>query len=121
MSHTLPHSAATQVAHLPSNLDKHAAEVCLWRKILALISPPPNPFKRDASWFRPGTVAERGGVYIVHHYQHRVAHPVMIPPGAVLPTCRRCGNKVQFAPVLSAKPLYEDVDLNVEDKRRKRA
>jgi hypothetical protein len=40
---------------------------------LALISPPPNPFKRDASWFRPGMIADRGGVYIVHHYQHQMS------------------------------------------------
>ena len=88
---------------------------------MALISPPPNPFKRDASWFRPGMIADRGGVYIVHHYQHQMAHPVTIPAGTVLQPCRKCGCKVQYAPVVAAEPLHEAADLKPRERRRKRA
>jgi hypothetical protein len=88
---------------------------------LALNIPPPNPFRRDPSWFRPGATTDRGGVYIVHHYAHRVPHPVTIPAGTELPKCKVCGNRVQYAPVFAAEPLNEDAQLQVVERRRKRA
>ena len=88
---------------------------------MAFITPPPNPFKRDSSWFRPGAIAERGGVYIVHHYAHRVSHAVTVPAGTELPRCKVCGTKVQYAPVFAAEPLHDDPQLKLPERRRRSA
>ena len=77
--------------------------------------PPPNPFKRDSSWFRPGAVAPVSGLYRVHHYAHRVSHTVIVLGGTEFPVCKKCGDKVQFAPLISGEPIENDLDLAASD------
>ena len=64
--------------------------------------------------------AVRGGIYVVHHYAHRKSHQVMVPPGAVFPKCRVCGDKVQFAPIVAAKTWHDDIDLGASEPKRRR-
>ena len=56
--------------------------------------------------------ARHAGVYRVYHYAHRAPHEVFIPSGAALPKCHRCGDRVQFAPLLFSDPYYKDVDFD---------
>jgi hypothetical protein len=63
----------------------------------------------------PGAAAPRSGVYRVHHYAHRIPHLVTVTAGTVLPECRRCGNKVRFAPMIAAEPIINDVDFLDQD------
>jgi len=67
----------------------------------------------DSSWNKPGTLAPRSAVYRVYHYQHRAPHEVFIPAGTVLPSCKHCGQLVQFAPLIIAEPMEQDRDLCV--------
>jgi hypothetical protein len=60
---------------------------------------------------RPGDQCETSGVYRVYHHAHRLPHSVFIPAGTVLPTCRRCGDKVEFGLLLQSEPLTSDHDL----------
>ena len=69
----------------------------------------------SSSRFVPGAVAPRSGVYRVHHYAHRMPHLVTIAAGAVLPECKRCGDKVRFAPMIAAEPINVDVDFIDQD------
>jgi hypothetical protein len=69
----------------------------------------------SSSRFVPGSVAPRSGVYRVHHYAHRMPHFVTITAGAVLPECKRCGDKVRFAPMIAAEPINADVDFIDQD------
>jgi hypothetical protein len=69
----------------------------------------------SASRFVPGAVAPRSGVYRVHHYAHRMPHLVTITAGTVLPECRRCGDKVRFAPMIAAESINVDVDFTDQD------
>ena len=39
----------------------------------------------------------------------------MITAGTTLPKCQRCGDKVQFAPLISGEPLEQDRDLASSD------
>jgi hypothetical protein len=57
----------------------------------------------------------RSGVYRVYHYAHRAPHEVIISAGTVLPKCRNCGDRVQFAPLISGEPLEQDRDLAASD------
>jgi hypothetical protein len=68
-----------------------------------------------ASRFVPGAVAPRSGVYRVHHYAHRMPHLVTLTSGTVLPECKRCGDKVRFAPMIAAEPINVDVDFVDQD------
>jgi hypothetical protein len=63
----------------------------------------------------PGAIAPRSGVYRVHHYAHRMPHSVTVTAGTVLPACRRCGDKVRFAPMIPAEPISNDVDFLGQD------
>lgn len=63
----------------------------------------------------PGAFAPRSGVYRVHHYAHRMPHLVTITAGTVLPECRRCGDKVRFAPMIAAESIEKDVDFSGRD------
>jgi len=63
----------------------------------------------------PGAVAPRSGVYRVHHYAHRMPHFVTVTVGTVLPECKRCGDKVRFAPMIAAEPISNDVDFLEQD------
>jgi hypothetical protein len=63
----------------------------------------------------PGAVAPRSGVYRVHHYAHRMPHLVAITAGTVLPECKRCRDKVRFAPMIAAEPIDLDVDFSDQD------
>jgi len=63
----------------------------------------------------PGAVAPRSGVYRVHHYAHRMPHLVTVTIGTVLPECKRCGDKVRFAPMIAAEPISNDVDFLEQD------
>ena len=65
----------------------------------------------SSSRFMPGAVAPRSGVYRVHHYAHRMPHLVNITAGTVLPACKRCGDKVRFAPIMAAEAIEADVDF----------
>ena len=69
----------------------------------------------SSSRFVPGAIAPRSGVYRVHHYAHRMPHLVTITAGAVLPQCRRCGDKVRFAPMIAAESINQDVDFISQD------
>lgn len=73
------------------------------------------PLRTDPSWLRPGMTAPRSGVYRVYHYAHRSPHEVLILAGTVLPKCRGCGDRVQFAPLISGEPLENDRDLAASD------
>jgi hypothetical protein len=42
-------------------------------------------------------------------------HFVTITAGTVLPECRRCGDKVRFAPMIAAEPIDADVDFTDQD------
>jgi uncharacterized membrane protein len=50
-------------------------------------------------------------VYRVHHYAHRVPHQVIIITGTILPTCKRCGDRVRYVPMMPAQPIESDADL----------
>jgi hypothetical protein len=65
----------------------------------------------SASRFLPGATAPRSGVYRVHHYAHRIPHLVTVTAGTVLPECKRCGDKVRFAPILAAEAIEVDEDF----------
>jgi hypothetical protein len=69
----------------------------------------------SSSRFVPGAVAPRSGVYRVHHYAHRMPHLVTLTSGTVLPECKRCGDKVRFAPMIAAEPINVDVDFIDQD------
>ena len=58
--------------------------------------------------------ARHAGVYRVYHYAHRAPHEVFIPAGTVLPKCRGCRDRVQFAPLLFSDSYDRDVDLDGE-------
>jgi hypothetical protein len=73
------------------------------------------PLRTDSSWLKPGMAAPRSGIYRVYHYAHRTPHEIMITAGTVLPKCQRCGDKVQFAPLISGEPLEQDRDLTASD------
>ena len=79
------------------------------------MSTPPHPFKRDNSWCKPGSIAPVSGIFRVYHYKHRLPHEVFIPGGAVFPTCKACGDKVQFAPLIAGEPIEKDADLEKSD------
>ena len=66
--------------------------------------------------FRSGDVVPRSGVYRVHHYAHRAPHTVIILAGTVLPRCKRCGNRVQFVPIVAGEPIEQDADLVMADR-----
>lgn len=74
---------------------------------LPVIGPP----MFDASRLRPGMVAAVSGIYRVHHYRHRAPHMVFIEAGTLLPECRRCGDIVQFAPLIAATLMEADDDF----------
>jgi hypothetical protein len=42
-------------------------------------------------------------------------HSVTVTAGTVLPECRRCGDKVRFAPMIPAEPISNDVDFLDQD------
>jgi hypothetical protein len=63
----------------------------------------------------PGAIAPRSGVYRVHHYAHRMPHLVTVTVGTVLPECKRCGDKVGFAPMIAAESIENDVDFASQD------
>ena len=63
----------------------------------------------------PGEIAPRSGVYRVHHYAHRMPHLVTVTVGTILPECKRCGDKVRFAPMIAAEPISNDVDFLEQD------
>jgi len=63
----------------------------------------------------PGEIAPRSGVYRVHHYAHRMPHLVTVTVGTILPECKRCGDKVRFAPMIAAESIEEDVDFAGQD------
>ena len=65
--------------------------------------------------FRSGGVVPRSGVYRVHHYAHRVPHTVIILGETIFPRCKRCGDRVQFVPVVAGDPIEQDVDLGQSD------
>ena len=65
---------------------------------------------------RSGNLAPRSGIYRVHHYAHRVPHTVIILAGTVLPRCKRCGNRVQFVPIVAGEPIEQDADLVMADR-----
>ncbi len=73
------------------------------------------PHRLDPSWLKPGTIAPKSGVYRVYHYAHRAPHEIIVTAGTVLPKCRGCGDKVQFAPLISGEPLESDRDLRASD------
>jgi hypothetical protein len=75
------------------------------------VFPPPAP---DASRLRPGVVVQVSGIYRVHHYAHRMPHNVIIEAGLRLPRCRRCGDAVRFAPLITAEVIENDIDFQEE-------
>ena len=60
---------------------------------------------------KPGQTLEQSGVYRVYHHAHRLPHSVFIPAGAILPKCRRCGDRVEFGLLLLSEALTRDHDL----------
>ncbi len=63
---------------------------------------------------QPGAVAPEQGTYWVHHYQHRVTHPVAIAQGERLPECAVCHERVRYEldPAgEDAPPMGDDKDL----------
>ena len=65
----------------------------------------------SSSRFVPGAIAPRTGVYRVLHYAHRMPHLVIIAKEAAFPECKRCGDKVRFAPIMAAEAIEADVDF----------
>jgi hypothetical protein len=78
---------------------------------MALIPPPLNSFRPDSSWLRCGAIAEKSGLYRVHHYAHRAPHTVFVNAGTRLPECHSCGERVQYAPLIAGEELNRDQDL----------
>ena len=70
------------------------------------------PKRGDPSWVSPGETAPHCGIYRVYHHAHRAPHEVSIERGAVLPQCRVCGTRVQFAPMVIGERLQDDRDLH---------
>ncbi len=60
-------------------------------------------------------MARRSGLYRVYHYKHRLPHEVFVPEGTVFPVCKKCGDMVQFAPLLAGEDLSRDDDLASAD------
>lgn len=69
-------------------------------------------------WLRPGMTTRHAGVYRVYHYAHRAPHEVYIPAETLVPACRRCGERVQFAPLLLAGLYDADNDLKSDSGRK---
>jgi hypothetical protein len=66
--------------------------------------------------YKPGDRVPEQGIFWVHHFQHRLAHPVEIA-GEAFPSCRTCGERVRFEkatirPRSSAEPIGNDVDFS---------
>ena len=78
---------------------------------MALIPPPLNSFRPDSSWLKCGAIAQKSGLYRVHHYAHRAPHTVFIAAGTRLPECHNCGARVQYAPLIAGEVLEGDQDL----------
>ena len=107
------HSSRTKIiCSVPSNAIRVAGIRLLFRGESQLLAP---PLRTDSSWFKPGMAVARSGVYRVYHYAHRAPHEVIISAGTVLPKCRNCGDRVQFAPLISGEPLENDRDLAASD------
>jgi hypothetical protein len=70
---------------------------------------------QSSSGFVPGTSVPRTGVYRVLHYAHRMPHLVIIAQGTAFPECKRCGDKVRFAPMMAAEAIEADVDFARQD------
>lgn len=87
----------------------------LFKALLQFLFPPYGGPVDSLSRLVPGVIAPRSGVYRVHHYAHRMPHSVTVTAGTVLPQCRRCGDKVRFAPMIPAEPISNDVDFLEQD------
>ena len=72
--------------------------------------------RKESIWFRAGMVATRSGIYRVYHDAHRAPHEVTIEAEMVLPNCRRCGDRVHFAPLITVEPVQSERDLDFLDK-----
>lgn len=69
----------------------------------------------DGDRLRAGERATRSGIYRVFHHAHRGPHEVMISAGTVLPSCRFCGPRVQYALLNTAGVLEEEPDFSSAD------
>jgi hypothetical protein len=98
-------------AFAEDGIQRHAA---LQGSVTIFRSPYEGPVD-SSSRLVPGAIAPRSGVYRVHHYAHRMPHSVTVTAGTVLPECRRCGDKVRFAPMIPAEPISNDVDFLDQD------
>ena len=72
---------------------------------------PEGGLMNSSQRFQPGDIAPRSGIYRAHHYAHRVPHTLIIMAGTILPRCKRCGDRVRFAPMVAGEPIESDVDL----------
>ena len=61
--------------------------------------------------FRPGDRATATGVYRVTHVRHRMPHELTVLEGEVLPSCKKCKDKVRFELIHAAPRLKGDIDL----------
>ena len=68
-------------------------------------------FVQDPVRLHAGASAPRTGVYRVFHQRHRMPHLVIILENQVLPNCKRCGDRVEYAPFLHAVTADADADL----------
>ncbi len=70
----------------------------------------------DAEKFSPGESVAEGGVFWVHHHQHREPHLSALKSGERLPECQKCHQQVRFQRVPGSvingpSDLFYDVDF----------
>lgn len=66
----------------------------------------------DQIFFQVGDPIEFGGIYRVHHLDHRPTHEVTLLRNEVFPPCARCADSVRFELVRSIRGL-EDLDFHI--------
>ena len=71
--------------------------------------------------FWAGQKCQRSGRYTVHHYQHRLAHSVVVFEGDEFPPCLTCGERVHYSLEGEIRTLNDDPDFRRATARKKAA
>ncbi len=77
-------------------------------------------------WFIPGDRVPTTGIYTANHEGHRSAHEVFATEGETFPSCRVCGDRVNFALSQAASHINKDEGFgnaakNKTPKKRKKS
>lgn len=71
--------------------------------------------------FWAGQKCLRSGRYTVHHYQHRLAHSVLVFAGDEFPQCLNCGERVHYSIEGEIGMLSDDPDFRHPARQKKAA